>query len=65
MAEERRPILRAEHVYLRPAEREDVPTFLRWLADAEVSEGLATRAPWSRIAEERWFDELQLSTRDD
>ena len=61
MADQRRPILRSQRVYLRPAEREDIPTFLVWLADAEVSEGLATRAPWSRIAEETWFDELQKS----
>lgn len=61
MAAERRPILRGEHVYLRPAERDDVPLFLEWLADADVGEGLATRAPWSRVAEEAWFDELQRS----
>ena len=61
MANERRPILRSKRVFLRPAEREDIPTFLEWLADAEVSEGLAARAPWSRIAEETWFDELQKS----
>ena len=61
MADERRPILRSKRVFLRPAERKDIPTFLVWLADAEVSEGLATRAPWSRIAEETWFDELQKS----
>lgn len=54
-----RPILRGERIYLRPAERDDVPTFLNWLADGDVSEGLATRAPWSRAAEDAWFDELQ------
>ena len=59
MGDERRPILRGQRTFLRPAEREDIPTFLEWLADAEVSEGLATRAPWSRVAEEAWFDELQ------
>ena len=59
MAEPRRPILRSRRVFLRPAEREDIPTFLQWLADGDVSEGLATRAPWSRVAEESWFDELQ------
>ena len=59
MGEPRRPILRSRRVFLRPAEREDIPTFLQWLADGDVSEGLATRAPWSRVAEESWFDELQ------
>ncbi|MGD8487090.1 MAG: GNAT family protein [Chloroflexota bacterium] len=56
---ERRPILRSARLYLRPAERDDVPTFVEWLSDAEVGEGLANRAPWSLVAEERWFDELQ------
>ncbi len=54
-----RPILRGPRTFLRPAERDDVPTFLRWLSDADVGEGLATRAPWSRLAEEAWYDELQ------
>ncbi len=56
---ERRPILRSERLFLRPAELDDIPTFLEWLADAEVGEGLGTRAPWSRAAEKSWFDELQ------
>lgn len=56
---QRRPILRGEHVFLRPAERDDIPLFLEWLSDAVVGEGLGTRAPWSLVAEESWFDELQ------
>ena len=56
---ERRPILRGRRTFLRPAEREDIPTFLAWLADADVGEGLGSRAPWSRVAEEGWLDELQ------
>ena len=58
---ERRPILRSEHIFLRPAERDDVPLFMEWLADAAMSESLGTRAPWSRVAEEAWFDELQAT----
>jgi RimJ/RimL family protein N-acetyltransferase len=52
-------MLRGERVFLRPAERDDITVFLEWLADAEIGEGLANRAPWSRAAEERWYDELQ------
>jgi RimJ/RimL family protein N-acetyltransferase len=59
MATERRPILRSQRLLLRPAEQADIPTFLVWLGDADVSEGLANRAPWSQIAEEGWFDTLQ------
>ena len=54
-----RPILRSRRTYLRPAERKDIRAFLDWLADADVGEGLANRAPWSHIAEERWFEDLQ------
>ena len=31
------PILRGEQVFLRPAERTDLPLFVRWLSDAEVT----------------------------
>jgi RimJ/RimL family protein N-acetyltransferase len=50
------PILRGEHVYLRPAERSDLPAFVRWFADAEVTRNLAARAPFSMAMEERWFE---------
>ena len=30
------PIIRGERVYLRPAERTDIPTFVRWFTDAET-----------------------------
>ena len=52
------PILRADRVYLRPAERSDLPTFVRWLADAETKRFLALRAPFSLAMEEKWFDTL-------
>jgi RimJ/RimL family protein N-acetyltransferase len=52
------PIIRGEHVYLRPAERIDLPTFISWLNDAEVAENLAVRAPMSLATEEAWFDAM-------
>jgi RimJ/RimL family protein N-acetyltransferase len=52
------PILRAERVYLRPAERSDLPTFVRWLSDAETARHLALRAPFSLAMEEQWFASL-------
>jgi RimJ/RimL family protein N-acetyltransferase len=51
------PILRAHRVYLRPAERSDLPLFVGWLADAEVTRHLAVRAPFSEAMEEKWFDQ--------
>lgn len=56
-----RPILRSRRLFLRPAERDDIPTFLTWLADADATESLGMRAPYSHAAEEGWFDELQKS----
>ncbi len=55
---ERRPIIRGEQVYLRPAERSDVPTFVRWFNDADVLRNLAMRAPMSEAAETGWFDRM-------
>jgi RimJ/RimL family protein N-acetyltransferase len=50
------PILRGEHVYLRPAERADIPNFVRWLNDAETTSFLNMRAPMSEAMEEKWFE---------
>jgi len=49
------PVLRAERVYLRPAEREDLPIFVRWFSDAETTHYLSIRAPFSLAMEEQWF----------
>ncbi len=51
-------MIRGERVYLRPAERADVPTFVRWFNDADVVHNLATRAPMSDAAESAWFDRM-------
>jgi RimJ/RimL family protein N-acetyltransferase len=52
------PIIRGERVYLRPPERTDVPTFLRWFNDAEVIHDLAQRSPMSIPMEEAWFERM-------
>jgi RimJ/RimL family protein N-acetyltransferase len=49
------PIIRSERIYLRPAERSDLPIFVRWFADAETTQWLALRAPFSHAMEEGWF----------
>jgi len=51
-------MIRGETVYLRPAERTDLPRFVRWFADAETTRGLMSRAPFSLAAEEQWFDQM-------
>ena len=45
------PLLRGERVFLRPAERSDLPTFVRWFADADMSSLLGNRAPFSEAGE--------------
>jgi RimJ/RimL family protein N-acetyltransferase len=52
------PILRGRLVYLRPAERDDVPVFVRWLSDARTTGYLAAHSPISLAMEERWFEDL-------
>jgi len=49
------PTLRGEQVFLRPAEREDLDDFVRWFSDAETTQYLAVRAPFSKAMEEQWF----------
>ncbi len=53
-----------ERIRLRAAEREDIPTFVRWFNDPEVRQYLLMYEPMSRAQEERWF-ERRLDARDD
>jgi diamine N-acetyltransferase len=52
------PIHRGRLVYLRPAERSDVPTFVRWLSDDRTTRNLDLRSPIGLALEERWFEEM-------
>lgn len=55
------PMIRGERVWLRPAEREDIGTFVRWFNDAETSSFLSMRAPLSQVLEEGWFERMLAS----
>jgi len=50
--------LYGKRIRLRAAEREDIPTFLRWINDPEVTENLFFATPISRIEEEKWYEEM-------
>ena len=50
------PLIAHGQVYLRPAEREDVPLFVRWLGDARTTRNLSMVSPLSIAMEEAWFD---------
>ena len=55
---EPRRVIRGDHVYLRPAERDDIATFVRWFSDADVLEHLAMYTPMSHAGETAWFETL-------
>lgn len=52
------PLIRGERVFLRPAERDDLPRFVRWLNDAENAQYLSIRSPLSLPMEEKWFEAM-------
>lgn len=52
------PQLQHGSVYLRAAERSDIPTFVAWMNDWRTSRTLALVAPISIPSEERWFDRM-------
>ncbi len=51
-------MIRHGSVFLRSAERDDLPLFVRWLTDARTTRTLAVRTPMSLAMEEGWFERL-------
>ncbi len=52
------PILRGRRVFLRAAERSDIPIFVRWFNDADLTSFITMRDPMSMAMEERWFEQM-------
>jgi len=52
------PIITHGSVYLRPAERDDIPLFVRWMNDDRTSRTLSLVSPMSIVMEEGWFDRM-------
>ena len=50
------PIIAHGSVYLRGAERDDIPRLIAWMNDYRTSRTLAIRAPLSGPLEEAWFE---------
>lgn len=48
-----------KRVRLRAVERSDLPRFVAWLNDAQVTRGLLVALPLSSADEEKWFDTMQ------
>jgi len=49
-------MITGKRVRLRAIEREDIPTFVRWLNDREVTQFLLVNSPFSKAMEEEWFE---------
>ena len=49
-------MIQGENVRLRAIERDDIPRFLRWMNDREVTQYLLINSPLSKAMEEKWFD---------
>jgi len=49
-------MLVGKRVRLRAIEREDIPTFVRWLNDREVTQFLLVNSPFSKAMEQNWFE---------
>ena len=52
------PIIYGDKVRLRAIERTDIPLFLRWINDPEVTEFLSNVFPYSLETETQWFDSV-------
>lgn len=54
-----------ERIRLRSVERGDLPVFIGWLNDPEVTEGLALYRPLSMAEEENWFEKMLTRPQDE
>ena len=57
-------MLTGEKVRLRELRRDDIDEILRWINDPEVTGYLSMYRPVTRMAEEKWIDEISASDRD-
>jgi diamine N-acetyltransferase len=51
-------VIYGERIRLRGNERADLPTFVRWLNDPEVRQGISLFLPMSMAREELWFEDM-------
>jgi RimJ/RimL family protein N-acetyltransferase len=50
-------MIKGERVILRAIERQDLPTYVRWLNDPQVLEHFGNLVPFSIAQEEQWYEE--------
>jgi RimJ/RimL family protein N-acetyltransferase len=51
-------MFKGEKVLLRPVKKADIPLFLKWFNDLEVTQYLSFYLPLTEIAEEKWLQDL-------
>jgi RimJ/RimL family protein N-acetyltransferase len=51
-------MIMGKRVRFRGVERSDIPTFIRWLNDPEVQQGILIHSPISQAWEEDWFERM-------
>jgi RimJ/RimL family protein N-acetyltransferase len=51
--------LQGKKLYLRPPTKDDIPFFIRWMNDQEVTQFLATFLPITEAGEIEWLEGLQ------
>jgi diamine N-acetyltransferase len=51
-------MITGNRIRLRAPERSDIPSFVRWINDPEVTAGLIISLPMSLVEEEAWFDNM-------
>lgn len=49
---------KGKRVYLRPIQKEDLPHFVRWMNDPEITGFLKMTLPQSEADEEKWFESI-------
>ena len=47
-----------ERIRFRAIERDDLPSFVKWINDPEVQEGIGIIRPYSQTEEEKWFEDM-------
>jgi RimJ/RimL family protein N-acetyltransferase len=52
-------MISGERIRFRAIERDDLPTFVKWINDPDVKQGIGIYLPFSMVDEQEWFDTMQ------
>jgi diamine N-acetyltransferase len=54
-----------ERIRFRAIDRDDLPTFVSWINDPEIRQGIGIYLPYAMADEENWFDEMRKRSADE